>query len=279
MRQGRGREKLRLTVKLDVEWDADLIAWFETFPRGQRSAVVRDALREAMRPRGVADLAAIREALADGASLPYTARIEHDAPQAEDVMYFSAQVAEVDVDTETGEVKLRRVVTAHDVGTVINPLGHQGQINGGFVTGLGLAISRRIVEAPHARGTAVYDTPGAAAYVATVAVDTPARAATSSIVATVSAVRSTGGVRGMDPALEQLPGIGRGERRAREQSTGQDDGAQCSTHPLRFTSALPAFRAIHAGGNHLPAYRAPAGLAPDPENRVDRPKTRVPSRK
>ncbi len=87
----------------------------------------------------------IREALADGASLPYTARIEHDAPQAEDVMYFSAQVAEVDVDTETGEVKLRRVVTAHDVGTVINPLGHQGQINGGFVTGLGLAMTEELV--------------------------------------------------------------------------------------------------------------------------------------
>ncbi|HEX5370421.1 MAG TPA: xanthine dehydrogenase family protein molybdopterin-binding subunit [Dehalococcoidia bacterium] len=89
--------------------------------------------------------AQIREALADGARLPYTARIEHDAPQAEDVMYFSAQVAEVDVDSETGEVKLRRVVTAHDVGTVINPLGHQGQINGGFVTGLGLALTEELV--------------------------------------------------------------------------------------------------------------------------------------
>ena len=65
MRQDRGREKLRLTVKLDVEWDADLIAWLGTFPRGQRSTVVRDALRQAMRPRGMADLAAIREALAD----------------------------------------------------------------------------------------------------------------------------------------------------------------------------------------------------------------------
>ncbi len=65
MRQDRGREKLRLTVKLDVEWDADVIAWLGTFPRGQRSAVVRDALRQAMRPRDVADLAAIRSVLAD----------------------------------------------------------------------------------------------------------------------------------------------------------------------------------------------------------------------
>ena len=38
-----------------------------------------------------------------------------------------------------------RVVTAHDVGTIINPLAHQGQIDGGFVTGLGLAITEELV--------------------------------------------------------------------------------------------------------------------------------------
>jgi len=87
----------------------------------------------------------IKEMLADGASLPLTVTYEHDAFQAEDVMYFSAQVAEVDVDKETGEVKVRRVITAHDVGTVINPIGHQGQINGGFVTGYGLAMTEEFV--------------------------------------------------------------------------------------------------------------------------------------
>jgi CO/xanthine dehydrogenase Mo-binding subunit len=60
-------------------------------------------------------------------------------------MYFSAQVAEVDVDRETGQVKVLNVVTAHDVGTVINPLTHQGQIEGGFVTGLGLAVTEELV--------------------------------------------------------------------------------------------------------------------------------------
>jgi CO/xanthine dehydrogenase Mo-binding subunit len=87
----------------------------------------------------------IKAMLSDGASLPLTVTIEHDAAQSEDVMYFSAQVAEVDVDQETGQVRLLRVITAHDVGTVINPLGHQGQINGGFVTGLGLAVSEELV--------------------------------------------------------------------------------------------------------------------------------------
>jgi CO/xanthine dehydrogenase Mo-binding subunit len=61
-------------------------------------------------------------------------------------MYFSCQIADVVVDSETGHVKVERVITAHDVGTIINPLGHQGQINGGFVTGLGLATTEELVE-------------------------------------------------------------------------------------------------------------------------------------
>jgi CO/xanthine dehydrogenase Mo-binding subunit len=87
----------------------------------------------------------IKEMIADGAALPLTVTIEQDAHQSEDVMYFSAQVADVQVDRETGAVHVRRLTTAHDVGTVINPIGHQGQINGGFVTGLGLAVSEELV--------------------------------------------------------------------------------------------------------------------------------------
>ena len=53
---------------------------------------------------------------------------------------FCVQVAEVEVDTETGQVTVKRIVTAHDVGTVINPMLHQGQIDGGIVQGLGYAL-------------------------------------------------------------------------------------------------------------------------------------------
>jgi CO/xanthine dehydrogenase Mo-binding subunit len=87
----------------------------------------------------------MRQARHAGATLPLTITIEHNAPQPEDVMYFSAHVAEVDVDRETGQVKVLKVVTAHDVGTVINPLAHQGQIDGGFVTGFGLAVTEELV--------------------------------------------------------------------------------------------------------------------------------------
>ncbi len=89
--------------------------------------------------------AQIKDAIADGAALPLTVTVEHDAPEPEDITYCSAQVADVEVDRETGQVKVLRLVTAHDVGTVINPLAHQGQIDGGIVTGLGLAVTEELV--------------------------------------------------------------------------------------------------------------------------------------
>jgi len=67
-------------------------------------------------------------------------------PQRSPVPAFFVQVAEVAVDRETGTVDVRKVVTAHDVGTIINPLGHQGQIDGGFVQGLGYAVMEEMVK-------------------------------------------------------------------------------------------------------------------------------------
>jgi CO/xanthine dehydrogenase Mo-binding subunit len=48
-----------------------------------------------------------------------------------------AQVAEVEVDTDTGEVRVTRLTTAHNTGTILNPLTHQGQIDGAVVMGVG----------------------------------------------------------------------------------------------------------------------------------------------
>jgi CO/xanthine dehydrogenase Mo-binding subunit len=111
---------------------------FDEGPRASRVTYTEgQAVRQAC--------AQMRQAVQDGASLPLTMTVAHDAPQPADVMYFSAQVAEVDVDRETGQVKVLKVVTAHDVGTVINPLAHQGQIDGGLVTGLGLAVTEELV--------------------------------------------------------------------------------------------------------------------------------------
>ncbi|HEX2276557.1 MAG TPA: xanthine dehydrogenase family protein molybdopterin-binding subunit [Candidatus Tectomicrobia bacterium] len=56
------------------------------------------------------------------------------------VTAFTAQAVELEVDPETGQMTLLDVVTAHDVGTVINPLGHQGQIEGGLIQGIGFGM-------------------------------------------------------------------------------------------------------------------------------------------
>ncbi|HWP56821.1 MAG TPA: xanthine dehydrogenase family protein molybdopterin-binding subunit [Candidatus Acidoferrales bacterium] len=56
-----------------------------------------------------------------------------------------AQVAEVRVDPETGVVKLNQFTSAHVTGTVLNPLMHQGQIEGGAVMGIGYALMEHLV--------------------------------------------------------------------------------------------------------------------------------------
>jgi CO/xanthine dehydrogenase Mo-binding subunit len=60
------------------------------------------------------------------------------------VTCFAVQVAEVEVDRETGEVKLLNFTTVHDTGQIINPIGHQGQINGGLVQGIGYALMEEL---------------------------------------------------------------------------------------------------------------------------------------
>ncbi len=71
------------------------------------------------------------------------------APNPEDVTVntFGAQFAEVTVDTETGEVKVERIVAVHDCGRVINPLTLSSQIEGGIIQGLGYALcEQRVVD-------------------------------------------------------------------------------------------------------------------------------------
>jgi CO/xanthine dehydrogenase Mo-binding subunit len=58
---------------------------------------------------------------------------------------FCAQLAEVEVDEETGEVKVHKLVVVQDVGRAINPEGVKGQMMGGAVQGLGWALYERMV--------------------------------------------------------------------------------------------------------------------------------------
>jgi CO/xanthine dehydrogenase Mo-binding subunit len=57
---------------------------------------------------------------------------------------YGCQIAEVEVDTETGYTKVLKIVAAHDVGRAINPETVLGQIYGGVVQGMGYAILEEV---------------------------------------------------------------------------------------------------------------------------------------
>jgi xanthine dehydrogenase molybdenum-binding subunit len=58
---------------------------------------------------------------------------------------FGVQAAEVEVNKLTGEVRVLKVISANDVGMAVNPLGLQGQIEGGVMMGLGNALTEEFI--------------------------------------------------------------------------------------------------------------------------------------
>ncbi len=57
------------------------------------------------------------------------------------VRTFGAQFAEIEVDTETGEITVLRIVTAHDVGRIVNPKIIDSQVVGGVIQGVGFGLT------------------------------------------------------------------------------------------------------------------------------------------
>jgi CO/xanthine dehydrogenase Mo-binding subunit len=104
---------------------------------------------EAALEEGVIGLADGRRlSLSDAAQLAGGPVIEQhqylpDEPEA--VNAWSAQAAEVWVDPETGQLSVRRVVSVHDVGEIVDPVLHLGQIQGALIQGLGAALMERLV--------------------------------------------------------------------------------------------------------------------------------------
>ncbi|HJT86948.1 MAG TPA: xanthine dehydrogenase family protein molybdopterin-binding subunit [Bryobacteraceae bacterium] len=58
---------------------------------------------------------------------------------------FAAHFAEVEVDTETGHVRVTRYVAAHDSGRVVNPLTAESQVKGGATMGIGMALHEELL--------------------------------------------------------------------------------------------------------------------------------------
>lgn len=99
------------------------------------------------------DKAVRRRLLREGSSIIMTSAFYDPPTQRQDENYignisatygFGAHVAEVEVDAETGMVRLLGLWAAHDVGRAINPMSCEGQIEGGAVMGIGLALSEEL---------------------------------------------------------------------------------------------------------------------------------------
>jgi CO/xanthine dehydrogenase Mo-binding subunit len=58
---------------------------------------------------------------------------------------YGVHGCDVEVDVETGAVRILRYVAAHDVGRAINPLSVEGQIQGGVAQGIGYALSEEVL--------------------------------------------------------------------------------------------------------------------------------------
>lgn len=83
-------------------------------------------------------------ALAKSSNRPLTTRGSVNVKERVGAVCFFAQAAEVEIDAETGQLRVRKVISAHDVGTIINPVTHEGQVEGGMVQGFGFALTENL---------------------------------------------------------------------------------------------------------------------------------------
>lgn len=107
---------------------------------------------------------------------------------------FGAQIAEVEVDDDTGEVQVLGVWAAHDVGRVVNPQQVEGQIEGSVVMGLGHALMECYEEE-----NGLTKTPGFAKYILPTTLDVPK---ITSVIIDVPDPKTPLGVKGIgEPAM------------------------------------------------------------------------------
>jgi CO/xanthine dehydrogenase Mo-binding subunit len=75
---------------------------------------------------------------------PETTFDENGRGDAYAVYSYATHVAEVEVDTETGQVRIVKVTAAHDVGKILNPVTLEGQVHGGVLQCAGMALYEKM---------------------------------------------------------------------------------------------------------------------------------------
>jgi len=87
---------------------------------------------------------------------------------AYNVFAYATNIAEVEVNKKTGEVKIIKIIAAHDVGKAVNPQMVEGQIQGGTLQGVGYALTENII-----RENGVIKNPNFSTYIIPTTLDTP----------------------------------------------------------------------------------------------------------
>ena len=113
--------------------------YFDTFPSVNVS--VKDAARISEREHGVPVLAS-----ATYGSISNDTDKETGQGRNFEKHIFATQIAEVEVDTETGHVEVLKFVAVHDCGRAINPMLLEGQIEGGVMMGIGYTFLEEMIE-------------------------------------------------------------------------------------------------------------------------------------
>ncbi len=158
-------ERFRVTRQTTADGDADLGVGASrvTYIGSRATAAAAEALRDEVLRRASEHTGESLVGLADGGLIDaegrsvitwdaflgspdvapieavgsFDSEVHHDEPQD---FNLAAYAIEVEVDERTGMVRVVDAFLAGDVGTVINPISHQGQVEGGFAFGIGAAL-------------------------------------------------------------------------------------------------------------------------------------------
>ncbi len=114
------------------------LVFVKNFP--ERCLPIAEVAKEAMLVRG-------RPPLGEGSYNPETTFLDPETGHGKpyETYVFATQIAEVEVDTETGQVTVLRLAAVHDCGKAINPMFVEGQIEGGVAMGLGFGLMEEMV--------------------------------------------------------------------------------------------------------------------------------------
>ncbi|MBV8085368.1 MAG: xanthine dehydrogenase family protein molybdopterin-binding subunit [Chloroflexi bacterium] len=121
-----------------LPWDSGVGGQRITSTVSQVSTMAADALKEEV-ARRAPGLTLTEAASGFG---PIEVTVETEAPgRGGGAINYCAQICQVAVDVETGQVQVLNFLTAHDVAEIIEPVSHNGQIDGGIAMGVGFALS------------------------------------------------------------------------------------------------------------------------------------------